>query len=122
MLSSNTSSPIHSASIGSAITLICTVKLNPLLNVAVNVATMWTGPAGFTMTNTAQPVNGSTTTYISSATVSSFGRGQSGVYSCTATASSSSPFFIDNLGSQSQTARARVTVGKTINHCNYCTQ
>ena len=118
MLSSSISSPILSASIGSTISLNCTVKLNPLLNVEVNVATEWTGPAGFMITNTAQSVMGSTTTYISSVMVSSFGREQSGIYNCTATASSSSPFLIDS-GSQSRTSSARVTVGKTMNHCNH---
>ena len=91
------------------VTLTCTADLSPAVNVQVIVNTEWTGPDGFMTTNTAQPVMGSTTTYTSTATVSSFGRGQSGVYTCTATVSSTSSFLTDS-GSQSGTAR--VTVGK----------
>ena len=68
----------------------------------------WTGPAGFSTTNTAQPVMGSTNTYTSAAVVRSFGRDQSGNYTCTATVSSVSSVLSPN--SQSETVL--ITTGK----------
>ena len=94
--------------VGSDISLSCTVDLDPAVNVPVTVTTVWTGPAGFMTTTTAQPVMGSTTTYTSTAMVSSFGRDQSGVYNCTATVSSTSSFITSSMAS----ASTRVTVGK----------
>ena len=73
-----------SVNVGSTLTLICTVELSPVIDVPVTVNTEWTGPDGFITTNTAQRM-GSTTTYTSTAIVSSFGRYQSGDYTCTAT-------------------------------------
>ena len=113
-VSSNVSTP----SIGSAITLICTVELSPLLGVAANISTKWMGPAGLMISNTAQPVIGSTTTYTSSAIVSFFVRNTSGIYSCTATVNSTSTFHIGS-GSESRTGNARVTVGKMNRPINY---
>ena len=111
MISSDPVNPIQL--MGSDVTLTCTVELDPAVDVPVAVNTVWTGPAGFFMTtNTAQPVMGSTTTYTSIAMVSSFGRDHSGVYTCTATVSSSSSLLTDS-GAQSGTAR--VTVGKDDN-------
>ena len=89
----------------------CNVELSPLVNVPVNVTTMWTGPAGFMTTNTAQPVVGSTTNYTSTVVVDSFGRNESGIYSCSATASTTSPFHRD---SASTSGTARISVGKAI--------
>ena len=118
MISSNPVIPIQL--IGSDVTLTCTVELSPAVDVSVTVNTVWTGPDGFMTTNTAQPVMGSTTTYTSTAMVSSFGRNQSGVYNCMATVSSTSSFLTDS-GPQSETAR--VTVGKVDNLCAHaCTQ
>ena len=68
VVSSDPVSPIRP--VGSDVTLTCTVNLSTVVNVEVDVNTVWTGPAGFMTTNTAQPVMGSTTTYTSSATVS----------------------------------------------------
>ena len=79
-----------------------------MVDVPVTVNTVWTGPDGFMNTATAQPVMGSTATYTSTAMVSSFGRGQSGNYTCTAAVSSTSS-FISNSSSLSGTTR--VTVG-----------
>ena len=104
-------SPIQS--VGSNITLTCSVELSSAVDVLVIVNTVWTGPNGFMTTNTAQPVMGSTTAYTSTAMVSSFGRDQSGDYNCTATVSSTSSFLTDS-GSQSRTAR--ITVGKIDNY------
>ena len=61
------------------------MELSSIVDLPVTVNTVWTGPAGFTTTNTAQLVMGSATTSSSTATVSSFGREKSGYYTCTAT-------------------------------------
>ena len=81
------------------VTLTCTVKLSPAVDVPVTVNTVWTGPDGCTTTKTAQPAMESNTTYTSIAMVSSFGRNQSGNYTCTAILSSPSPFLMDSLRS-----------------------
>ena len=72
----------------------CTVELSPDVDIPVTVTTVWTGPAGFMTTKTAQPVMGSTTTYTSTAIISSFGKDQSGLYICTATAETTSPLLL----------------------------
>ena len=88
------------------------------MDVPVTVNTVWTGPAGFSTTNTAQAMAGSTTTYTSTAMVSSFGRDQSGDYNCTAIVSSTahSSFLRDGVQTSSS---IRVTVGKAISFNNY---
>ena len=106
-VTSDPASPIQP--IGSAVTLICTVELSPAVDVPVTVNTVWTGPAGFSTTNTAQAMAGSTTTYTSTVVVGSFGRDQSGEYSCTAMVSSLSPFLTD---SEEQQSASNITVGK----------
>ena len=83
------------------------MSLQLAVNVPVAVNTVWAGPDGFMP---AQAAIGSTTTFTSTATVSSFGRNQSGVYNCTATVSSTSSF----IRSVSQSGTARVTVGKSL--------
>ena len=100
--------------VGSDVTLTCAVELNPMVDIPVTVITVWTGPAGFMTTNTAQPVVGNTTFYISMVIINLFGRNNSGVYTCRATISSASlnPFINDSMTSSS----TRVTVGK-ITYC-----
>ena len=95
------------------VTLTCTVELSLAVDVPVTVNTVWTGPDGFMTTNTAQRVMGSNTTYNSTATVSSFGRDQSGNYTCTAIFSSTSSF----LNNSFQSDVKRVTTGKTFSNC-----
>ena len=94
---------------GSSPILTCTVELSPAVDVPVTVDTVWTGPTGFRTTNTAQPVMGSTTTYTSTATISSIGIDQSGNYTCTMTVRitssdvvgySSSRIIVGKLGEQ----------------------
>ena len=106
MISSNIPNPIRP--IGSAVTLTCTVELSPAVDIPVTVNAMWTGPAGFMTTNTAQPFMGSTTTYTSIAMVNSFGRDQSGNYTCKVTVGIMSSFFTESVGYASST----ITVGK----------
>ena len=82
-----------------SITLTCTVELSPLVNVPVTVNTVWTGPAGFENNTTTQLCEGNTNIYTSMAVVSSFGRNQSGNYTCRATVSSYSNFLPSSLKS-----------------------
>ena len=107
---------------GSAVTMTCTVELSPVVNVQMIVTTVWTGPAGFMTTKTAQSVMGSTTNYTSTAMVSSFRRNESGVYSCSATATTTSPFL---RSSASHSGTTRITVGKRFHYimhvdCQIC--
>ena len=104
--------------VGSIVTLTCTVELHSAVDVPVTVNTVWTGPAGFIHTSTAQPVMESNTTYTSKATINSFGRDQSGNYICAAnvTTSSDSLFLI---GSSSVVGVATVTSGKQILSTQY---
>ena len=67
------------------------MELSPSVDVPVTVTTVWTGPDGFMTTNTAQPVMGSTTTYISREIVNLLGD-----YTCTATLSSNISSFLIN--------------------------
>ena len=82
------------------------------MDIPVTVSTEWTRPDGFMTNNTAQLVTGSTTTYTSTATVSSSGREQSGNYTCKATVRAMSSFIMDNVcvGYSS----SRVIFGKAI--------
>ena len=77
VITSSPTSPIRP--VGSTVTLTCTVDLDPLVNdVPVTVNAQITGPTGVLMI-----VN--TTEYTSTSIVSSFGRNQSGEYTCTST-------------------------------------
>ena len=87
---------------GSTVTLTCTVVLAEYVE-CLTVNTEWTGPNGFSQNEMAQRM-GSTTTYTSTAMVSSFGRDQSGDYTCTATVNSTSS-FITNVASLSGTSQ-----------------
>ena len=84
-----------------------------MVDIPVTVVTEWTGPAGFVTTNTAQPVVANTTLYTSTVIISSFGRDNSGIYTCRATISSTTrnPFVRDSVTLSSY----RVTVGEIVN-------
>ena len=105
MISSNRTIPIRP--VGSTVTLTCTVVLAEYIDSLI-VNTQWTGPNGFSENGMVQRM-GSNTTYTSTAMVSSFGRNQSGNYTCTTTVSSESLFLIT---SNSQSRTLHVTVGK----------
>jgi hypothetical protein len=108
MLSSSIPNPIPP--FGSDVTLTCAVEFSPAVDVPVAVNTEWTGPYhGLSATD---PLMESTNRYTSTATVSSFGRDQSGYYSCSASISSKSP-LLDDSTSTTTTERIRVTTGKT---------
>ena len=108
-MTSNTDNPIRP--VGSNVTLTCSVELSPAVNVPVTVNTVWSGPDGFMTTNTAQHVMGSTTTYTSTTIVTSFGRNQSGIYTCNAIVTSNSQYLTDSSKSGSK----NVTTGKILN-------
>ena len=93
------------------VTLTCTVVLDASVDVpvTVHVNTAWTGPAIFNMNNIMAQQMGSTTTYTSTVMVSSFGRDQSGDYTCKATVSSASPFI---TGNPSMSGTSRISVGE----------
>ena len=105
-VTSNPVSPIRP--IGSTVTVTCTMVWSASVDVSVTVNTMLTGPGIAGSVNRVAQREGSTTNYISTAMVSSFGRAQSGVYTCTATVTPTSPFFTSNSAS----GTARVTVGE----------
>ena len=105
-VTSNPASPIRP--IGSTATLTCTVVLSSSVDVSVTVNTMFTGPGIVGSVNRVAQREGSTTNYISTAMVSSFGRAQSGVYTCTATVTPTSQLFTSN----SNMGTTRVTVGE----------
>jgi hypothetical protein len=85
--------------------------LSEAVDVPVTVNAMWSGPDGFRISTAVQQVMEirSSTNYTSTVIVSSFGRNQSGNYTCRATLSSSSLFLI-NSAQNSKTAY--ITVGE----------
>lgn len=111
-ITSNKVSPIRP--IGSDVTQTCTVELSPLVDVPVIVTTVWTGPNGFrtTINNTSQPAMGSNTSYTSAVTVRSFGRMQSGQYTCAAQVISSQNSQYYTTNNATVYGAAQVTVGE----------
>ena len=95
--------------VGSTVNMTCNVELSPVVNIPMTVITVWTGPAGFMTTNTAQSIMGSTINYTSTAVIDSFGRDESGAYTCTATATTTSSFL---RNSASHSGTATITVGE----------
>ena len=80
-----------------------------MVNIPVTVVTEWTGPAGLMITNTGQSIMSSTINYISTVAVGSFGKDESGLYTCKATATTTSSFLRD---SASRSGTATITVGE----------
>ena len=88
-MTSDTHNPVRP--VGSAVTLTCTSVLADYID-GLTVNMELSGPNGFREHITADRV-GSTTTYTSTATVNSFGRAQSGNYTCSVIIISRSPFI-----------------------------
>ena len=104
-----TSDPVSPVQpVGTNVTLTCNVELDRSVDVPLTVDTVWNGPDNFNWNIMAQQM-GNTTTYTSTVKVSSFGRNQSGDYTCTATVSSMSSFIISP---SPQSATSRITVGE----------
>ena len=108
IIASTPISPIRP--VGSIVTLTCTVDLSPLVDVPVNVTAQISGPMGVTITPVTNSVMESTTRYTSTATVSPFGRDQSGEYTCMATVElvTANPFIIGGTG---VTGMDRIIIG-----------
>ena len=95
--------------VGSSVTLTCMADLDPAIDVPVTVNIELSDPAGSPLTATTPSVL-SGSTYASMATITSFGRDQSGLYTCSATVSPSPPnSFLS--GSSSRSGTLRVTTG-----------
>ena len=94
---SNEPNPIRP--VGSDVTLTCVVELSPIVGVSVTVNIQLTNPAGIPRSTTIPSVSGST--YTITSMVRSFGRGQSGFYTCRATVSAtlSNSFIIPGVAS-----------------------
>jgi hypothetical protein len=102
--------------IGSTVTLTCMADLDPAIDIPVTVNIQLSDPAGRTLTTTTPSVSG--VTFTTTATISSFGRNNSGVYTCSAAISPSpSNRFLFSSSSQSETLS--VTYGKDTIYNNY---
>jgi hypothetical protein len=86
------------------------------VDVPVTVNTTLTTDEGFMSTSTAQPVMGSITNYTATFTISSFGRNESGMYTCVATVSLPSNAYV----SDSSTVRHSVVVTTGKIEVNVC--
>ena len=113
MISNSPVSPIRP--VGSSVTLTCAVELSAAVDVPVTVNVQLSGPAGVVITPVNNLVMESTTRYTSTSMVSSFGRNQSGEYTCTATVGlvTANPLIISGTG---VTGRDSITIG-TGKHC-----
>ena len=113
ILSSSTPNPVRP--IGSAVTLTCTVQveLSQAVDVPMAINTVWTGPNGFTTTNTSWLVM---STYTSiAAVIYSFGRNESGMYTCAAALTASSTHIYLINGSITS-GSVQVTTGETLTY------
>ena len=107
---SDKSNPIRP--VGSDVTLTCTVDLDPAVDVPVIVNTEWTGPDNVAIYQS-YVVMENLTRYVSTVNVSSFGRGQSGNYTCSVDIDVSSLLpSLDYSMSQVVNETIEVTVGK----------
>ena len=108
-LTSDPLSPVRP--VGASVTLTCTVELSPSVDVPVTVNVHLSDPAGspLNITTLRLSVSGSNFTASAIATVNSFGREESGNYTCTADITSSSLFFTK---SGSKSTIAYFTVGE----------
>ena len=108
-ISTNQTNPLMVRPVGSTVTLTCTADLDPAIDVPVTVNFQLRNPAGSPLATTSPSVSGSN--YSTVATISSFGRNDSGVYNCSASVTpSSSNSFLSSSGLQSETFR--VTTGE----------
>ena len=96
----------------------CTVhaELSIALGDSVIVKTVLSGPAGFTATNTSQPILGGSHIFTSTAMIRSFGQAQSGIYSCAATIHSHTAYSNTTSSSAIIFDYTRITTGKTAIH------
>ena len=93
--------------VGANITITCIVELSTAVDIPVTVNIQLSDPAGSPLNTTTPSVVGSN--YSSMATINSFGRDESGKYTCMADITSSSLFFTN---SDSKSTMANFTVGE----------
>ena len=105
------SDPVSPIPVGSDVTLTCIVELSPAVNIPVTGNVQLTDPTGSLLSTTTLLVSGST--FPSTAMISSFGSDQSGVYTCTASVSSTSQFVTQ---SSSRSGIVRLTGGDYYYH------
>ena len=105
----NITSSLPTITVGSSVILTCTVAFNPSVDVPVTVDVVWTGPNGFMIAGAAQPLFGSTALYQSDIVVTSFGKDQSGDYTCAATINSSESSAV--IDSATTSSKITLTVG-----------
>ena len=86
-------------SIGSNITLTCTVELSTTMDIPVTVNTLWTGPDVLMTEHTLQQVGINPSTRIRTSVISSVQKSNCDYYICTAIISSSSLFLSNSSGS-----------------------
>ena len=96
--------------VGNSVTLICTVELGtlPQIDIQLSVSIQLYDPSGHSLNSPSPTISAST--YTSTATVNSFGRANSGIYTCRAIVSAvpPNPYIKDAV----MTEMARVTVGE----------
>ena len=109
ILTSSTPNPVQP--IGSMVNLTCIVHITDAVDISVTLTTIWIGPDEFITISTLQPILENSTTYTSRAVISSFGRNESGNYTCTAGLSSvSTNLYLTN--SSTTTSSIQVTTGE----------
>ena len=101
--------------IDSTVTLVCIVDLSPLVDVPVNVTARISAPLDVVITPVTNSVMENATRYTSTATVSPFGRDQSGEYTCMANVElvTANPFIIGGSGVTGMD-RINVSTGKLL--------
>lgn len=92
VITSTPVSPIRP--VGSAVTLTCTMDLSPLVDIPVAMTAQFSGPAGVAIIPVTRSVMENATRYTSTVMVRSFGRNQSGEYTCMANVESNSIIII----------------------------
>jgi hypothetical protein len=84
------------------------MELSSVVDVPITLNTVWTGPNGFTATNTSYPV---VITHITTIVINLFGRNESGIYTCAADLRSSLNIYHINGSTISDSLQ--VTTGET---------
>jgi hypothetical protein len=87
------------------------------VDVPVTVSTVLTTDEGLIRNSTAQPVLGNITNYAATFMISSFGRINSGFYTCSATVSLPSNAYISDSSTESHPVR--VTTGEMLQSCSH---
>ena len=109
ILTTDKVNPIHP--IDSDVLLTCTVELNSLIDIPVNLNIQLMDPKGVSLNVTTTSESVSNSIYTSTATVRSFGRDNSGNYTCAVSANATSTFVKRSV---SESRPTRITLGKSL--------